>query len=266
MPIELRTRGNVRRNPRLCSFAPLRLELPKDKIKGTVFEGHGNVKVGVHCQGERIYEQYMLKEFLANRLHNLLTPRSLRVRLARITYADKDPSKEPYTKMGILYEDADDMAKRVEARELPVPRQMFQYLDQPSLLFMSLFQYMIGNTDYSILVLHNVIMLDDVKGARIPVPYDFDYSGLVNAHYAAPTKGLGHRVGAGPPLPGSLQDRGGGERGAEALPGEAGRDAGAGGVDGTPRPGRGPAKEHREVPERVLRDSSGTRTSSREPS
>jgi hypothetical protein len=190
MPIELRTRGNVRRNPRLCSFAPLRLDLPKDKTKGTVFEGHGNIKVGVHCQGDRIYEQYMLKEFLVNRLHNLLTPRSLRVRLAKITYADKDPGKARYTKMGILYEDADDMAKRVEARELPVPRQLFQYLDQPSLLFMSIFQYMIGNVDYSILTLHNVIMLDDAKGARLPVPYDFDYSGLVNAHYAAPAKGL----------------------------------------------------------------------------
>jgi len=71
-----------------------------------------------------------------------------------------------------------------------VPRQMFQYLDQPSLLFMSIFQYMIGNVDYSIITLHNVIMLDDAKGARLPVPYDFDYSGLVNAHYAAPAKGL----------------------------------------------------------------------------
>jgi hypothetical protein len=49
---------------------------------------------------------------------------------------------------------------------------------------------MIGNVDYSILTLHNVIMLDDVKGARMPVPYDFDYSGLVNAHYAIPAKGL----------------------------------------------------------------------------
>jgi len=190
IPIEVRTRGNVRRNPRLCSFAPLRLELPKEGVKGTVFEGQGGIKLGVHCQGDGVYQQYMLKEFLANRLHNVVTPRSLRVRLAKVTYADKDPGKEPYTKLGIFYEDADDMAARAEARELPVPRQMFQYLDQPSLLFMSLFNYMIGNVDYSILTLHNVIMIDDVKGARLPVPYDFDYSGLVNAHYAIPAKGL----------------------------------------------------------------------------
>ncbi|MGE5198966.1 MAG: hypothetical protein ACM3H9_04950 [Rhodospirillaceae bacterium] len=190
IPIELRTRGHVRRNVRLCGFAPLRLELPKDRVKGTVFEGQGNLKLGVHCQNADLYEQYVLKEYLANRVLNLLTPMSLRVRLARVTYTDTDAGKKPYTRLGIFYEDADDLAKRVDARELPVPRQMFQYLDQPSLLFMSLFQYMIGNVDYSILALHNVIMLDSVKGARMPVPYDFDYSGLVDAHYAIPAKAL----------------------------------------------------------------------------
>jgi len=190
-PIELRTRGHVRRNPRMCSFAPVRLELPKDQVKGTVFEGHGALKLGTHCQGDGVFQQYTLKDYLANRLHNVLTPQSLRVRLAKVTYADTAPGKEPYTKLGILFEDVDDMAKRVEARELPVPRQMFNYVDQASLMFMSLFQYMIGNTDYSIIQLHNVVMLDDAKGVRHTVPYDFDYSGLVNAHYATPSKELG---------------------------------------------------------------------------
>ena len=190
IPIELRTRGHVRRNPVLCEFAPLRLELPKDKTKGTIFEGHGNIKLGTHCQSEGVYQQYMLKEYLANRVHNVLTPRSLRVRLARVTYADTNPGRKPLTRFGIFYEDVDDMAKRVEARELAVPQQRFPFLDQPALLFVSLFQYMIGNVDYSIMSLHNVIMLDTARGARMPVPYDFDYSGLVNAHYAVPAKGL----------------------------------------------------------------------------
>jgi hypothetical protein len=188
--IELRTRGHVRRNPRMCGFAPLRLELPKDKTKGTIFEGHGKVKLGTHCQGDAIYQQYTLLDYLANRLHNTLTPRSLRVRLAKVTYAETGGGKEPYTKLGILFEDVDDMAARAEARELPVPRQLFQYVDQRQLMFMSMFQYMIGNTDYSILALHNVIMLDDAKGARLTVPYDFDYSGLVDAHYATAVKDL----------------------------------------------------------------------------
>jgi len=190
VPIELRTRGHVRRNPRLCEFAPLRLELPKDKFKGTVLEGQGGLKLGTHCQSEGVYQQYVLKDYLATRLHNVLTPRSLRTRLVRVTYADSDTGKKPYTRWGIFFEDVDDLAKRMEARELPVPRQTFKFVEQTQLLFMSLFQYMIGNTDYSILALHNVIMLDDAKGIRYTVPYDFDYSGLVGAHYAVPAKGL----------------------------------------------------------------------------
>jgi hypothetical protein len=188
--IELRTRGLVRRNARLCEFAPLRLEFPKKSVAGTILAGHGHLKLGTHCQSEGVYEQYLLKEYLANRLLNTLTPRSLRVRLARVTYADTDAGKKPFTRPAILYEEVGDLAKRMEARELPVPRQTFQYLDQPALLFMSLFQYMIGNVDYSIVTLHNVIMLDDARGVRSTVPYDFDYSGLVNAHYAVPGKEL----------------------------------------------------------------------------
>jgi hypothetical protein len=188
--IQLRTRGHVRRNARLCEFAPLHLEFPKDGVKGTIFDGQGNIKLGTHCQSEGVYQQYVLKEYMANRLLNVLTPRSLRVRLARITYADTDTGKKPFTRPGVFYEEVGDLAKRMESRELPVPRQIFQSLDQPALLFTSLFQYMIGNVDYSILKLHNVIMLDDAKGVRSTVPYDFDYSGLVNAHYAVPAKEL----------------------------------------------------------------------------
>jgi hypothetical protein len=190
IPISLRTRGHSRRSPRTCEFAPLWLHVPKNDVKGTVFEGQNKIKLGTHCQSEGVYRQYLLKEYLANRLLNTLTPRSLRVRLARVTYADTDAGKKPFTAPGVFYEDIGDLARRMEARELPVPRQMFQYVDQPALLFMSLFQYMIGNTDYSILQLHNVIMLDDANGIRYTVPYDFDYSGLVGAHYAVPAKDL----------------------------------------------------------------------------
>ena len=176
--------------PGMCGFAPLRLELPKDKTKGTIFEGHGKVKLGTHCQGDGIFQQYTLLDYLANRLHNTLTPRSLRARLARVTYAEADGGKEPYTKLGILFEDVDDMAARAEARELPCRGRCSRYVEQRQLMFMSIFQYMIGNSDYSILALHNVVIIDDAKGVRYTVPYDFDYSGLVDAHYASPAKGL----------------------------------------------------------------------------
>jgi hypothetical protein len=191
IPIQLRTRGHARRNVRTCDFAPLRLEFPKDQVKGTIFQGQGAVKLGTHCQDSDVFQQYTLKEHLASRILNVLTPRSLRSRLARVTYVDSASGKKPFTRLGIFFEDADDMAKRVEAREEPRERLLFGRLDQPTLILMSLFEYMIANTDYSIAALHNVVIVVDSKGVIYPVPYDFDYSGLVNAHYAVPAKFLG---------------------------------------------------------------------------
>jgi hypothetical protein len=189
--VQLRTRGHVRRNPRTCEFAPLRIEFPKDGATDTVFGGLDFVRLGTHCQSEAVYQQYTLKEYLANRLLFTLTPRAQRTRLGGVTYADTDAGKKPYTRLGIFFEDADDVARRMEAREEKVERLMFGVLDQPSLLFMSLFQYVIGNSDYSILVLHNVMIFRDSANVRYAVPSDFDYSGLVYAHCAAPAKGLG---------------------------------------------------------------------------
>jgi len=49
-----------------------------------------------------------------------------------------------------------------------------------------MFEYMIGNTDLSIRSLHNFRVVLTPDGHRFPVPYDFDYSGLVNTPYAVP--------------------------------------------------------------------------------
>jgi hypothetical protein len=190
MPVQMRTRGHVRRNVRLCDFAPLWIEFQKADVKGTVFQGQRAIKLGTHCQSGDVFEQYVLKEHLVNRISQVLTPRSLRSRLAHITYVDSSGGRKPFTKPGIFFEDVDDVARRMEAREEARLNLMFRYLDQPSLLLMSLFQYMIGNTDYSIIKLHNVRILVDAERRLYPVPYDFDYSGLVQAHYATPAKVL----------------------------------------------------------------------------
>ena len=75
MPLEIRTRGHVRRMPRTCSFAPLRLEFQAQHVAGTIFEGHKALKLGTHCQDDDLYEQYVPREYAAYRIFNLLTPR-----------------------------------------------------------------------------------------------------------------------------------------------------------------------------------------------
>jgi hypothetical protein len=49
----------------------------------------------------------------------------------------------------------------------------------------ALFEFMIGNTDWFIQNRHNLeFVVVPGHNLLVPIPYDFDYSGLVNAPYA----------------------------------------------------------------------------------
>jgi hypothetical protein len=58
---------------------------------------------------------------------------------------------------------------------------------------MMMFEYMIGNTDFSIWALHNVRIVQNRARQLFPVPYDFDLSGFVHAPYASPDPRIGIR-------------------------------------------------------------------------
>jgi hypothetical protein len=69
----------------------------------------------------------------------------------------------------------------------------FNELDQDALTTMMMLEYMLGNTDYSIWTLHNVVIVQDKRRKFFPVPYDFDLSGMVHPPYAAPDPRLSLR-------------------------------------------------------------------------
>jgi len=188
MPLRIRTRGHSRRNVRTCTFAPLRLEFDKAQSKGTLFDGHGALKLGTHCRAGR--QEIILREHAIYKLFNLLTPRSFRSRVARMTYLDAATGKVVAQEAGLFVEDDDDVAKRLEGRITTVEKPLFVTIEPSSLNLMMLFEYMIGNTDFSIVEQHNVRLVQTPAGKRFAVPYDFDYSGLADADYAAPSKAL----------------------------------------------------------------------------
>lgn len=187
-PLQIRTRGHARRMHQTCAFAPLRLEFQAEHTKGTVFEGHKNIKLGTHCRDVDLYEQYVPREYAAYRIYNLLTPRSFRARLARATYVDAASKKVVATRQGIFIEDDDDVAKRLGGRVIDTQKLVFRRVDWETVTLMTLLQYMIGNTDWSMYLLHNVVLVQVPNGPTYPVPYDFDYAGLVDARYAIPAK------------------------------------------------------------------------------
>ncbi|MGD8360514.1 MAG: hypothetical protein PVJ04_03720 [Gemmatimonadota bacterium] len=185
IPIEVKTRGFFRLQRSTCFSPPLRLDFPGEGTEGTVFQGQDKLKLVTYCRDRDNYEQNVLEEYLAYRIYNLLTDISFRVRLARITYVDSRGEEDPLTRMGFLIEDDDAMADRLGGRIMDVPGAPPSHFQQDQAALMYVFQFMIGNTDWAMLQFHNLKALG-VGRDYFPVPYDFDWSGLVDAPYAGP--------------------------------------------------------------------------------
>jgi hypothetical protein len=194
IPVRLRTRGHYRLLARNCRFVPLRIDFPDSGLKGTPFAGQKGVKLGTHCQPDRRYDNITRRDYLAYRLFNVLTERSFRVRMAVGTYIDSASGKTVDTRPALFYENEDEVARRMDAKIRELRGAVFADVDAEALLLMAVFQYMIGNTDWSLYALHNVRIAMGTNGVTWPLAYDFDFSGLVNAHYATPDPRMGIRT------------------------------------------------------------------------
>lgn len=211
LPITLNARGHLRRMARTCDYVPLRVNFTKKDAKGTLFARQDALKLVVQCAGGRDYEQYILREHLAYRVFNVITSRSFRARLVRVNYVDAATGKALGARAGMFLEDESDVARRMEGRVVEMQRLRFEDLDADSLMPMMIFQYMIGNTDFSIYALHNVRIVQRPDKSLHPVPYDFDVSGLVEPPYGIPARALmiksvTERLYRGPCRPQSIVD------------------------------------------------------------
>lgn len=202
LPVSLSVRGITRRRQDVCAFPPLRVEFTQKPGPTSLFKGQKRLKLVTQCQRMADYQQYLLLEYAAYRMYRTLTSASFNVRLARINYAGKDGQVHA-TRLGFFLEDADDVAARNGQERLRgVDRISAAQLDAAAAARYAVFEYMISNLDWAMTAgpagtdcCHNARLLaDEGVGAAatglIPVPYDFDYSGLVNAPYAAPPEGI----------------------------------------------------------------------------
>jgi hypothetical protein len=194
-PVQVRARGNFRRSRDTCNFPPLRLNFPRGQMAGTVFDGQDRLKLVTPCQDNRDdYQRYVIDEYLAYKVLNLLTPASYRVRLVEITYEDVNGRYDVRTKLGFLIEADEDMAARNRAVFLEAPLMHPVMADPDQSVVSSVFNYMIGNTDWSAVYFHNAVVMRTEDGRHLTVPYDFDHAGVVNARYATVDPGLADRL------------------------------------------------------------------------
>ncbi|HEX7082286.1 MAG TPA: hypothetical protein VF329_14860 [Gammaproteobacteria bacterium] len=188
--VRLRVRGVWRNESGNCAVPPLFVFFAAG-AEGTPFEGQTMLPLTTHCRESAAYEQYVLKEYLAYRIYNLLTDKSLRVRLARITYRDEGRRRSrEVQRYAFFTEHFDSLAKRLHATLQPEGELDPGETDARELATFELFQYLIGNTDWSAIAGHNVAGFVDADGLVTAVPYDFDFSGLVDASYAGPSPKL----------------------------------------------------------------------------
>ena len=146
------------------------------------------------CKNNSGYEELLLKEYLIYKIQNMLSPMSFHVRLLHITFNDSKNKIKSFTQYAFLLEDMTDLANRNNCKEYKNSNFFTENTNREQMTFVNLFQYMIGNTDWSVPKLHNIKLMkpkNDSTARPYAVPYDYDYCGLVNAEYAVPAEGLG---------------------------------------------------------------------------
>lgn len=200
--VTIAPRGLSRRQADVCDFPPLRISFLAKPEVGSPFAGQRKLKLVTHCRNNDRGDALVLREYGAYRLYNLMTPASFKVRLANVRYVDES-GRQVARRHGFFIEDIDDVAKRVGGHEVKLNGIARGALDAEAATRVALFQYMIGNLDWTFLrspagdsCCHNSKLLanePERPAAAIPIPYDFDYSGLVDAPYAVVPEGISAR-------------------------------------------------------------------------
>jgi hypothetical protein len=199
LPVTLSARGITRRMAEVCPFPPIRVVFPDKPPSGSLFKGQKELKLVTHCRPAESFQQYVLLEYAAYRIYNQLTPLSFRARLATIDYVDA-AGKPMTTRVGYFLEDIDDVAKRNGLKRVKVQGRIpVAQLSAPDAARFVLFEYMISNLDWAMTAgpagtncCHNSrpVAPEGATANFAPVPYDFDFSGMVDAPYATPPEGI----------------------------------------------------------------------------
>lgn len=184
---EMKTRGHFRKLKENCIYPPLSINFVKsDMLEASLFQQQSKLKLVMPCQADK----YTIREWLVYKIYNLITPVSFRARLVNIKLIDTKSKKSTGPLLGMMLEEEQQMAKRNGTKGV-FRKLKPEQTNVKSFLNMAVFEYLIGNTDWSIQYLQNIkLVAKDSLEVATAVPYDFDHSGIVGAPYAKPTEML----------------------------------------------------------------------------
>ncbi len=181
--IDLRARGEFRRKN--CFFPPIRIKMKKKDVDGSLFAGNKSLKLVVPCQTAKTANDLILKEYLCYKLYEPITPYVFNTRMVNLTLTDQS-GKQPksYDLKAFFIEDDGLVAKRHGAKMVKDTQLHPLRMQDTTSVRHDFFEYMISNTDWSSVAQHNIKVMQLASKDYIPLAYDFDMSGMVNAPYA----------------------------------------------------------------------------------
>lgn len=187
--VQVAARGIARK--KICDFPPVKIRFYDQKPENDSLADINELKLVVSCKNTNLDEEWVQKEYLVYELYNIVSDQSFRVKPATVKFGNPQKRGGGLKSFCFFIESEKELAARLNA--LPVKSKVLnsKNLDTAAYDRMCLFQYMVGNTDWSVRGRHNIKILYLLPyGPNIPVPYDFDYAGVVATEYAVPNNKL----------------------------------------------------------------------------
>ena len=185
--IKVKPRGNMRL--KTCYFPPLRIKFSKKDLKAEGLKQKTKLKLVLSCEAGDNFEQMVLREYLVYKLYNLMTPNSFRVQLVHLFLEDVEGKEKPKKTFAFIIEQEDELANRMKGEIFEPNALSSSAIVKDSFDLLSVFQYVVGNTDWFVLNQHNIKLVKIPANRTIlAVPFDFDFAGIVKAPYAVPNE------------------------------------------------------------------------------
>lgn len=188
--LQVKSRGKFRR--KIAEIPPMKLKVKKKTLAAEGLDTLNEVKLVLPCFLDKRGDDLVVREYLAYRMFEQMTDKSVRARLVDLTLLNTGAGNAAkYQVKAILLEDEEETVARLDGELVDFYGMTSDSLQTEQAALTALFQYMIGNTDWNIAEQRNVRFVRTKAGEMLMIPFDFDFAGFVNAPYATPNADTG---------------------------------------------------------------------------
>ncbi|HRI61110.1 MAG TPA: hypothetical protein PK228_15330 [Saprospiraceae bacterium] len=185
LDVQVAARGNMRKKN--CDFPPVKIRFYDKEPEDDNIADINTLKLVTSCKDLPRNEEWVQREYLVYELYNIITEQSFRVKSASIRFEDTKKEGRYQESFSFFIESQKELATRLDGKIMKPRIGSIRSLDSVSYDRMCVFEYMIGNTDWSVHARHNIKLIFLAQtNMPVAIPYDFDYSAAVGTDYAAP--------------------------------------------------------------------------------